>query len=226
MTTTHPTADQKWFDDFIITLRARSIPGTQIGEALAEVKEFCADSGQSPLDAFGPAREYAETLPLAPRTDRREAALASLPPTIAGLIAMMAAPAAVRAWRHGTAVDVSWPLVIGVGLAILVGLATGLLPQQLSRARVLVPVVLVFAIVLGAAIAFLPGGLTMPLWLAAALGVVGTIIHVLGNAADRSDPIVDPTMPPRTRKRDWVVWFNMLGVPVATLLFCLLALLR
>jgi hypothetical protein len=41
-------------------LAERGLPGTRVGQVLAEVDEYVRDSGQSPLEAFGPPDEYAE----------------------------------------------------------------------------------------------------------------------------------------------------------------------
>jgi hypothetical protein len=49
----------EWRDAFVTELRLREVPGTQIGEALAEVDAHCTDSGQTPAEAFGDPVEYA-----------------------------------------------------------------------------------------------------------------------------------------------------------------------
>jgi hypothetical protein len=51
-----------WRDDLVTELRMRGLPGRRIGEALAEVDAHCADSGQTPDDAFGDPAAYAESL--------------------------------------------------------------------------------------------------------------------------------------------------------------------
>ena len=50
-----------WRDAFVLELRLRDVPGPQIGDALAEVDAHCADSGQSPQEAFGDPVHYAAT---------------------------------------------------------------------------------------------------------------------------------------------------------------------
>jgi hypothetical protein len=51
-----------WRDSLLTELRLRQIPGDRIGEALAEVDTYCADSGQTPAEAFGDPITYAESL--------------------------------------------------------------------------------------------------------------------------------------------------------------------
>jgi len=53
--------------DLILALRLREVPGDRIGEIVAEVESHVADTGEDPLDAFGPAREYAATATGRPR---------------------------------------------------------------------------------------------------------------------------------------------------------------
>ncbi|MDR6867718.1 hypothetical protein J2Y69_002322 [Microbacterium resistens] len=50
----------------IFALRLRDIPGDVIGDAVAQVESHVADTGEDPVTAFGPAREYAATF--GPRT--------------------------------------------------------------------------------------------------------------------------------------------------------------
>lgn len=45
--------------ELILALRVRDVPGDRIGEIVAEVESHVADTGEDPLEAFGPAREYA-----------------------------------------------------------------------------------------------------------------------------------------------------------------------
>jgi hypothetical protein len=59
-----PTRDAAglWHDTFITELRLREIPGDRIGEALAEIDTHCADSGQTPAEAFGDPIVYAASV--------------------------------------------------------------------------------------------------------------------------------------------------------------------
>jgi len=53
--------------DLILALRMREVPGDRIGEIVAEVESHVADTGEDPVEAFGPAREYAATATGRPR---------------------------------------------------------------------------------------------------------------------------------------------------------------
>jgi hypothetical protein len=61
-----PHVPRAWADELVLALRERDAGGSAIGDALVHVESFCADSGQSAHDAFGPAAEYAATLHLPP----------------------------------------------------------------------------------------------------------------------------------------------------------------
>jgi hypothetical protein len=61
MIPTRPLMDS-WRDSLIVELRLRDVPGERIGEALAEVDAHCADSGQTPEEAFGDPVTYAASL--------------------------------------------------------------------------------------------------------------------------------------------------------------------
>lgn len=43
-------------------LRLNDVPSERIGEIVAEVESHVADTGEDPVEAFGPAREYAASL--------------------------------------------------------------------------------------------------------------------------------------------------------------------
>jgi len=46
-------------DDLVFELRMLEVPGTRIGEILAEVQSHIAETGEDPVDAFGPVKDYA-----------------------------------------------------------------------------------------------------------------------------------------------------------------------
>lgn len=55
------TTVKKYTRQLIFALRLRDIPGDVIGDALAQVESHVADTGEDPVAAFGPARDYAAT---------------------------------------------------------------------------------------------------------------------------------------------------------------------
>ncbi|MGY1595023.1 hypothetical protein ACI79D_23865 [Geodermatophilus sp. SYSU D00708] len=52
-------ADQAWCDDLLLRLRMLDVPGSRIGEVLAEVQSHVAETGENPQQAFGTPKEYA-----------------------------------------------------------------------------------------------------------------------------------------------------------------------
>lgn len=48
-----------YLDQLVLELRGRDLSGARIGEAVAEVEAHVADSGDDPVEAFGPAAQYA-----------------------------------------------------------------------------------------------------------------------------------------------------------------------
>lgn len=51
---------QGYRNELLLALRLRDVPGPRIAEALAEVDSHLSESGEDPLEAFGPPRAYAE----------------------------------------------------------------------------------------------------------------------------------------------------------------------
>lgn len=66
---TFSTTHKSWVEPFIMELRLANVPGTAIGDALETVHAHCADSGESPHEAFGDPKEYARSLGLAGKPD-------------------------------------------------------------------------------------------------------------------------------------------------------------
>ncbi|TYD00376.1 LrgB family protein [Arthrobacter echini] len=82
------TSDRKWFDELTLELRIRQVHGTAIGDTLASVRELLRDTGQSAEEAFGPAREYADSLDL-PAEPKHDWVRKSLWPALLGLLAFL-----------------------------------------------------------------------------------------------------------------------------------------
>ncbi len=51
---------QTWRDDLIVHLRMKDVPGDRIGDILLEVESHLRQTGETPLEAFGQAKEYAD----------------------------------------------------------------------------------------------------------------------------------------------------------------------
>ncbi len=57
------TTDSRTYrEQLLLALRLRDVPGARIGEALAEVESHVAETGEDPVEAFGPATAYADAL--------------------------------------------------------------------------------------------------------------------------------------------------------------------
>ncbi|MBB1484045.1 hypothetical protein H5392_09250 [Tessaracoccus sp. MC1865] len=48
-----------YIDDLALELRLLDVPGDRIGEVLAEVESHVAETGEDPVEAFGPVKAYA-----------------------------------------------------------------------------------------------------------------------------------------------------------------------
>ncbi|NEK58904.1 hypothetical protein GCU56_13620 [Geodermatophilus sabuli] len=53
------TSTDSYRRDLVLALRMGNVPPDRIGEIVAEVESHVADTGESPVEAFGPPREYA-----------------------------------------------------------------------------------------------------------------------------------------------------------------------
>jgi hypothetical protein len=108
-----------WRDSLIMELRMRDVSGERIGEVLAEVDAYCADSGQTPDEAFGDPVTYARELidihaPARPglgQTLLRPAAMTFA--TVAGILGLLDG---VDAIAHGRPGEVTAGQVTGVAL--------------------------------------------------------------------------------------------------------------
>jgi hypothetical protein len=110
-----------WRDTLITELRLREVPGNRIGEVLAEVDAHCADSGQTPTEAFGDPVTYAQSLIDVHAPGRRpgDAVRKVLLPTaqafatLAGVFALLNG---VNGLVHGSPAEVTAGQVMGVAV--------------------------------------------------------------------------------------------------------------
>lgn len=198
-------ADDAWRDAFVLELRMREVPGTVIGEALAEVDAHCADSGQTPQEAFGDPVRYAAQRAsgtVGPVATRRTALRAwwVLTAAIVGAEGLWLGITAVldrgeAAVRLG---DVLTGALLPPVLAVI--LAVAFRPGMGRRLPVMVAVA--FALALGAAVGFRllgPGVIAeVPALIPVLVGVVAfvTALWPILGGRHRPDPIIDPR-PPR-----------------------------
>ena len=111
-------AAKRWFNDFIMELRLRDVPGDAIGDAVAAAREFLSDSGSTPAEAFGTPRDYAESLDL-PQDRISRAGWAKLfVPTLFGLLGFFAVAAAVSSTDASVQVTLPGLLIMLTGLGL------------------------------------------------------------------------------------------------------------
>jgi hypothetical protein len=113
----------------VLALRHRDVPGTRIGEVLAEVRSHLAESGESVTEAFGSPEDYAARVAAA----TPERVTPTSPARLAAVVVQAAAGAAALAegvYRLGAGgrTDLGWlaapPLaLIAVGAMLLAGVA-------------------------------------------------------------------------------------------------------
>jgi hypothetical protein len=112
-----------WRHALVMSLQTRGVPGDAIGDAVAEVDVYCADSGEGPWQAFGDPFDYASrVLGEPPRRARADAWRVGLAPGVglAGVLCLMAGVAAIS---HGSTAR----LTVGSLVAIAVVLVAGFL---------------------------------------------------------------------------------------------------
>jgi hypothetical protein len=56
------TTTTEYTQQLILALRMRDVPGAAIGDAVAQIESHVADTGEDPVEAFGPARDYAASV--------------------------------------------------------------------------------------------------------------------------------------------------------------------
>ncbi len=217
---TKTTLPKKWALEFTMALRSRDITGTAIGDALRQAEAFCADSGQSPDDAFGPAGAYADSLTDLPTVTGGQTLTTRLAPNALGLFGLLLALPTFDAWRAGRAVE--FPIGGLITLAVVLAAVAALLLQpRIYRRRGSLLVLLSFAF-LGAtaAQAFLRqpiGSLpVLPCAVVAAAALIGSGLWQM-RVLD-PDLIVDPLAPPPRPSRGFYLltcWLMPIGTVLA-----------
>jgi hypothetical protein len=119
MTTQH-LVPGRWRDDFVLTLRLRDVSGTEIGDALAHVESYCAESGETAAEAFGDAREYAGSLPFDERTPQGDGvSVRQLVLHGVSLGGMFVTVAAVTGWISGQTPSLTAGILAATVLVVL-----------------------------------------------------------------------------------------------------------
>ncbi|AIY02888.1 hypothetical protein ART_3289 [Arthrobacter sp. PAMC 25486] len=207
---------KKWLDALTMELRLNDVSGKSIGDTLATVQEFLADSGQSPEEAFGTPREYAAELSGCAIKPIKKDMKSTVSLSTANLVVFLVFSAALAPWLEGTRLLLGgWQLTSMAFLAALVLALPLYLPFLLRHfwALIAVPVVGGAAGVLSATLtpkvagdAFLdfpPGPvLVISAGLMVALSMAGTVTAL----SEAPDPVVSPldTAPAMTVKARWL----------------------
>jgi len=199
-----------WRDAFVLAMRERDADGRRIGDALAEVHQFCADSGQDAAEAFGEPHEYAAGLVAVPldRSAARDLRLSV--PDLVGLVGMLLVLWAVLAEGGPVTVTVghlAGAAVIAVGAAVVVRLTTtghGLVVTWLVCTAVLGVVVALLLLVTRPVV-------TLPAGVAVAAGVVLLVGEAVWQTlrerrAPTADVVADPFEPEAQVRRRNVRW--------------------
>lgn len=192
-----PHALSPWYRDLVVALRMKGASGREIGDAVAAVQSHCADSGDTPEEAFGTAQQYADALPLAEPAESTVRLLVRAWPTWLALLGSFLALACYDAWQAKTAVSVSVGTVIF--LVVIVALAVGVVRFMgpVWRHRVLTWAVLTIAFALGllAQVTLRQSAFSLPLAVAAPLAAVllfGPALYEQRHLATAYDPVEGP----------------------------------
>ena len=224
-----PHVEPSWLDAFVLALRVHGVPGTLIGDALAEVESHCAEAGESAAEAFGDPVAYAQSLELAPDESLESEIRWGGVWDAMQLVALFAVPAADRGHVRGEPVNVTGGMLLTVVLMLGIvavlsmrstwamrtvverpGLALIMFGASLTTA-VLLPLVLWRTVVVS--IPVVP-----VLVVAALLLVVGTTRSVRTLGAP--DDIVGPSDPRPARLR---LPFSAFLMPLGTIVLAIFA---
>ncbi|MEV8253072.1 hypothetical protein AB0O95_03805 [Rhodoglobus sp. NPDC076762] len=197
--------DDTWIESFTVELRLRRVSGPAIGDAIASVREFIADSGQSAEEAFGSARDYAASLEL-PTAGAREQAIRTVLLPVLGLFTFLIFSLASTARFDRDLILVSVPqlLVLAIPVVLIVLFIFPFYPRAVVRQRWLPAALLLAAGISGALAALMAPTSAEDAWLvgsasplligtAAILVILSAIGTVVTLRSHDDDEIVAPS---------------------------------
>lgn len=197
---TFSATHKSWVEPFIMELRLANVPGTAIGDALETVRTHCADSGETPRDAFGDPKDYARSLGLAGEPD--STLLPVIITSTVSLAAFFIFSAAFKAWARSDAFALNDISIVAIAGALASALAATLTlrwwAEKPLRFSIFAVAVAGFAI-LGAFATNLdrPVLLTLPsLGVVVAAAVILVGIAVFSTARELRSPDTDPLISP------------------------------
>lgn len=126
---THET----WCGDFVLELRLRDVPGPVIGERLGEVEGHCAETGETPVEAFGDPTSYAARIAEDGSPERVSGVWTVTVVAAAQVLAMLVGTSAVSAWVRGEALTYNAVQIICLGSVLLLLMLMPLLLRPLLR---------------------------------------------------------------------------------------------
>lgn len=223
-----PHVEPSWLDAFVLALRVHGVPGTLIGDALAEVESHCAEAGEPAAEAFGDPVAYAQSLELAPDENLESEIRWGGVWSGLQLVALFAVPAAVRGLVRGEPVNVTGGMLLTV--VLMLGIVALLGVRSTWAMRTVVERPGLASIILGASLTavVLPSVLwrtvvvSLPvvpvLVVAALLLVVGTTRSVRTLGAP--DDIIGPSDPRSARLR---LPFPAFLMPLGTIVLAIIA---
>lgn len=227
-------ANRKWCDDFVIELRLRDVPGPAIGEYLGEVEAHCAESGETPTEAFGDPVGYAQRIDDGGTPERKPGIWAVTVIAAAQVLAMLVGTSAVRSWALGEQLSFN---AVQLACLVLVAAALLCLPRLLRplvRHPLRIGLLLAGAIGAGGVLAALSAQWDLPAVLGlpspvAALGLFAVVLLLAGaeyrelNGNRDEDPVTSPLAPTqeagrRTGSSRWAAVAPSSLIPITYLL--------
>ncbi|NKE09357.1 MULTISPECIES: hypothetical protein [Kocuria] len=111
---------KSWCDDFVMELRLMDVPGDVIGDRLAEVEAHCAESGETPDEAFGEPVAYAKTVGAESPKESAGGLWATAALSVGQVLALLVGTRAAGAWAAGESVAYNAVQVLCLALAAAV----------------------------------------------------------------------------------------------------------
>ncbi|GAA1434456.1 hypothetical protein GCM10009616_28950 [Microlunatus lacustris] len=227
---THET----WCGDFVLELRLRDIPGPVIGERLGEVEGHCAETGETPVEAFGDPTSYAARIAEDGSPERVSGVWTVTAVAAAQVLAMLVGTSAVTAWVRGEPLTYNAVQIICLGAVAVLLLLLPFLLRPLLRHPWTFGLPLTAVVFLGVGGAALSGRSDLPavLQLPATAVAVGLFVAVLVLAwveyrelagDDERDLVTSPLTPapgrPKTtsRHRLWTALLPACLIPATYL---------
>lgn len=188
-----------WRDNFVIALRLQNIPGSQIGDALAQVDAHCTDSGEAPEEAFGDPVAYATQVAEQVRPVDLASSTSPLRAGLLGLAVLLAVPAllsGVAGLARGGPAELSVGSLVGAGvgtaaIALVVRFAF-VLQDPRQRGRRFAAMWLFVAAMMWPSIVWTSTAVELSAWLSVGIALMLLTATWVSLRATGPDVVVDP----------------------------------